>query len=88
MTEGNGVKETPIFRVRLGLLQCAVWENTRQVDERTTRTYQSVTLKRSYKDKDGNWQETTSLGAEDLPTAIHLLGRAMSHVVQSEYPNK
>ena len=65
-----------------------MWENTRQVDERTTRTYQSVTLNRSYKDKDGNWQETTSLGAEDIPAAVHLLWRAMNHVVQGEYLDK
>ena len=81
-------KKAPVYRARLGLLQMAVWEDQREVDVNTTRTYHSVTLKRSYKDKSGNWQETTALGADDVSNAIYLLQKSLAFLCQGEVLNK
>ena len=63
----------PIHKAQLGRISVAVWENESKVDDGVIRTFHTVTLERSYKDKDDNWQTTQQLGGRDIGDAIALL---------------
>jgi len=62
----------PIEKFRARPLELAVWENEGKDGEK----YYTFTLNRSYKTDDGEWKNTTSLRAFDLPVAASLLSRA------------
>jgi hypothetical protein len=59
----------PIAEFRYGLCRTSVWQNQNQDGQ----TRYSVSLQRSYRDKDGNWQTTQSLNRDDLPLMIQAL---------------
>ena len=44
----------------------------------------NVTLQRVYKDKDGNFQHTTSFKANDIPKAVLALSKAYDYLVSEE----
>ncbi|MCP4317904.1 MAG: hypothetical protein GY789_18250 [Hyphomicrobiales bacterium] len=75
------VASTPVHKARIGLLQMAVWENERDMESGGTRTFRTVTLERSYRDKNGNWKSTSQLNVEDLGGAIKLLEDAFNHAI-------
>jgi hypothetical protein len=54
-------KRRPVFEARYGRLRASVW---RQESEKGP--WFNVTLSRSYKDDDGNWQNSSSFGTRDL----------------------
>ncbi|SDO89801.1 hypothetical protein SAMN05216196_11276 [Lutimaribacter pacificus] len=47
----------PIHKIRLGLITATIWDND---------GFYSVDLSRSYRDKDGNWQNTATFSQADL----------------------
>ena len=47
----------PAFKFRLGLITATVWDND---------GFYSVDLSRSYRDKEGNWQNTMTFSHADL----------------------
>lgn len=63
----------PIHRAQLGRVSVAVWENETKFEEGIKRTFYTVTLERSYKDKDDAWQTTHQLSGRDIGDAIALL---------------
>lgn len=44
----------------------------------------SVSLQRTYKDKEGNFQSVTSFGIADVPKAILALEKAYEHMILQE----
>lgn len=61
--------QPPAAKFRLGFVTAAVWRNE--------GGFYSVTLQRSYKEKEGDeWRETDSLGHGDLMNAAKVLTRA------------
>ena len=56
------VSRRPEYTARFGRVEAAVWR--RDLDE--GRTAYSVTLQRSYQDRDGKWARTTSLDEGDM----------------------
>ena len=71
---------TPIKKFSVGGIQLAIWENEGQEN----RKFYSVSFDRRYKDKEGNWKSTTSLGANDLPKAILALQKAYEFIALKE----
>jgi hypothetical protein len=63
---------------KVGRVRAAVWAN-----EGETGVWHSVTLSRLYKDKDGNWQDSTSFFPEDLPLLIKAADQAHTYLYQS-----
>src|SRR5262245_35198675 len=61
----------PDYKAHYGRVQAAVWR--RETDGRTTY---SVSLTRSYRDKQDQWQRTTSLDEDDLLPAAKALDDA------------
>ncbi len=59
----------PAFKTRYGRVEAAVWD--RDLEE--GRKVYSVTLQRSYQDKEGQWQRTSSLDENDLLPAAKAL---------------
>ena len=86
MNTGNG--NLPEKKFSTGAITATVWKNkgvSRNTGENTE--YNTVSLQRSYKDKDGKWQTTTSLRINDLPRASLVLHKAYEYLVLREHDN-
>lgn len=71
-------KATNAKHIRAGCVEVTVWENGKG-----EKVYKSVTLQKNYKDRDGNWQRTASLKANDIPKAIVALEKAYETIILS-----
>lgn len=60
----------PTETLREGALKAAIWRN-----ESETGAYHTVTVARTYKDKDGNLQDTSSLRGKDMLSLAELARR-------------
>jgi len=67
---------------RAGSIVATVWGNEYKDGEKLYINY-SVSVKRSYKDKDGNWADTTSFRVNDIPRVQLVLQQAYSYLVVS-----
>ena len=79
ITEG---KQLPEKRFSTGAINVSIWKNngtSKQTGE--VVEYNTVKLDRRYKDKEGNWQSTSSLRLNDLPKAALVLSKAYEHLV-------
>lgn len=65
----------PEKKFRAGGITATIWKNTLKDGDRSFDV-RSVNLERSYKDKEGNWQNTTSMRSADLPRAILVMQKA------------
>lgn len=76
-------KPHPTHKARLGPLQLAIWENDYQTEEGELRTFHTITLERSYKDKNDEWHKTSQLRESDLGEAIALLQHSQQFLVKT-----
>ena len=67
-------KNPPVETLREGPLKAALWRN-----ESERGAYHSVTLARTYKDREGQLQETSSFRAKDMLGLSELARRAHHH---------
>lgn len=67
-------KPRPVEALREGPLKAAIWRN-----EGENGAYHSVTLARTYKDKDGELRDTNSFRAKDMLGLSELTRRAHHH---------
>lgn len=70
----------PQKKFSAGGISAAIWSN-HIVVEGEERELQTVSLERSYKDKDGSWRTSHSLRISDLPKAQIVLQKAFEHLV-------
>ncbi|MAG91450.1 hypothetical protein CMO83_02140 [Candidatus Woesearchaeota archaeon] len=81
-------KNTPEKKFSTGAITATVWQNIGK--NRTTGEpveYRTVSFQRRYKDKDGNWQSTSSLRVNDLPRANVVIQKAFEYLVLRENVN-
>ena len=71
------MSNAPAKKFRIGFLTAAVWKNDGQ-----DRPFYTVDLTRSYKDKDGEYQNGTSLNHADLLNGAHLLQKANAWIME------
>lgn len=71
----------PVKKYRAGAVSATVWNNPGKPIEGKEYSYSTISLERSYKDKDGAWQTTNSLRINDLPRAEVVLHRAYEFLV-------
>lgn len=57
----------PAQKLRLGLITATIWDND---------GFYTIDMARSYKDSQGQWQNTTSYSHSDLLNLSHLVRRA------------
>ena len=67
----------PVGEVKLGRIRAAVWANEGEGGPRY-----SVTFSRLFKDKDGNWKDSTSFSREDLPLLMKVADRAHTYLYE------
>ena len=65
----------PVKKLQDGLLHLAIWE--RETDK---GNFYSVTYERRYKNKDGEWTGTKSLGEDDLLGMAELMRQAYKEI--------
>ncbi|MBU2541740.1 MAG: hypothetical protein KJ593_07535 [Candidatus Omnitrophica bacterium] len=81
MKMGDGNK--PEKKFSTGAISATVWKNARNIKGKDVE-YCSVTLQRRYKDNNGDWQSSSSLGVNDLPKAVLVLEKAFEYLVLKE----
>ena len=76
-------QQTPLARYKAGQVSSAIWENLVQSQGKTLKILKA-TVQRRYKDKNGQWQSTTSFNRNEIPLAIHCLQQAISKIVEMQ----
>ncbi len=77
----------PERKVRAGGIVATVWLNKGQNARGEEAEYRTISLERSYKDKDGQWQSTNSFRLNDLPKATAVLQKTYESLVLNEQPS-
>ena len=77
-------QQMPVAKFRAGQVASAVWQNTIQVKGKAI-TVLKATVQRRYKDKDGNWQSSGSLGRNEIPLAIYCLQKAFEKIIETQH---
>lgn len=80
-TEKNVAANLSLKKFRAGAIIATVWSNQTKDGE---GEYKTVSLERSYKDKEGIWKYTSSLRTADLPRASLVLQKAFEYLALSE----
>lgn len=84
MNQINVDKNTPEKKFRASPIVATIWTNEIQTKDGETRLYRTVSLERTYKDKDGVFKSTTSLRVHDLPKASLVLNKAYEYITIKE----
>lgn len=69
----------PEIVFRHGCCSAAVFENEYERGEDTFHV-KSVAFTRSFRDKEGNWQQSSSLSVNDIPKAVLVLNKAYEYL--------
>ena len=72
----------PEITFRHGSCSASVFENQFDRDDEKI-TIRSVSFQRSYRDKEGIWQTTSSLKVNDIPKAVLVLNKAYEFLTTS-----
>ena len=83
----NETRNVPEKKFSTGVITATVWQNQGKGRNGEAVAYRTVSLQRRYKDKQGNWQSTTTLRVNDLPRASLVLDKAYEHLVLKEMQN-
>ncbi len=78
-TVAQAMTNMPERKFRAGAISATVWKNQAENGE-----YRTISLERSYTDKDGAWKSTNSMRLNDLPKAKLVLEKAYEFLVLAE----
>jgi hypothetical protein len=76
---GGIMAERPTKTYKAGSITASIWNNHGAKGD-----YQTVTLERRYKDKDGNWKNSNALRVPDVPKAQLVLNKAYEKLTLEE----
>ena len=71
-------------RITSGAVSATIWQNELKLKTGESAVFKTITLQRSYKDKDNKWQHTSSMRLNDLPKAALVLNKAYEYLVIRE----
>lgn len=77
------MENKPAKKFRAGTISATVWKNTVVRDGKEVE-FPTVSLQRSYKDKEGQWQQSNNLRRDDLPKAMLVLEEAYKELSLAE----
>jgi hypothetical protein len=77
----------PEKKFRAGAVSATIWLNKGQTNSGEETEYRTITIERSYTDKEGKWQSNNSLRISDLPKATIVLQKAYEHLVLNKQDN-
>ncbi|MFT4312892.1 MAG: hypothetical protein ACMXYA_00625 [Candidatus Woesearchaeota archaeon] len=70
-------------RFSAGSISATIWSNEKYVNGQQV-TLHSISLQRSYKDKDGSWKNSANMRFADLPKAQLVLDKAYEFLALNE----
>lgn len=73
----------PKKTIKAGAVSANIWENTIEKNNKSM-TITSVSVQKSYKDREGMWQHTGNLGINDVPKAMLVLQKAYEDMALSK----
>ena len=73
-------KNLPEKKFRAGAISSTIWANKAKREGKEV-TFMTVSLERSYTDKQGNWQSTTTMRSADIPKAALVLQKAYEYIM-------
>lgn len=76
----NVNKNTPERKFRASPITATIWTNEAKGKDGATNLFRTITLERTYKDKQDAWKTTNSLRVNDLPKAVLVLNKAFEYV--------
>lgn len=71
----------PEKKFSTGAVSATVWKNSGTSKTGEETEFRTISLSRSYMDKDGSWKTTSSLRLNDLPKAALVLNKAFEYCV-------
>ncbi|MBW2976362.1 hypothetical protein KY347_02865 [Candidatus Woesearchaeota archaeon] len=74
----------PEKRFSTGSLTATVWQNQGVSKAGEEVSFRTVSFQRRYKDRNGDWQSTSTLRVNDLPQASLVLQKAYEYLVMKE----
>ena len=74
----------PKRKINIGTVKCTVWEN----ETKTGKKVNSFNFSRSYRDQNGDWQESQSFNAQDLPVLLVMIQSICNALAQGSTPKK
>ena len=74
----------PEKKFRAGGVSATIWVNKGHAQTGADTEYKTVSLERSYTDKEGKWQSTSTLRVNDVPKAAAALQKAYEYLVLQE----
>lgn len=81
VAQNQGAGNKPEKKIRAGPISATIWKNNLNSKDGQPFEVRSVSIERGYKDKDGNWKNTSSLRLNDLPRAKLVLDEAFKYLV-------
>lgn len=76
------VGQQPVAKIKGGNnISVALWENQIQTKAKTV-TMIKATLQKRYKDKNGDWQTSTSYSKADIPDMVFCLQKAFEKMIE------
>jgi len=69
----------PEKTIRAGAIEASIWLN-----EAENGQFKTISLSRSYKDKEGNWKNSGILRQNDIPKAMLVLNKAYEYLALAE----
>jgi hypothetical protein len=80
-------QQLPVAKFKAGQVSAAIWENEVQMPRGAVKILKA-TVQRRYKDRNGEWQSSTSFSRNEIPLAIHCLQKAFERIIeiQNEEP--
>ncbi|MBU0470511.1 MAG: hypothetical protein KKA62_01140 [Nanoarchaeota archaeon] len=77
----ENIGNAPEKKFKAGTISATVWLNRSNKPNGESSEYRTISLERSYKDREDKWQSTNSLRTNDLPKAKVVLQKAYEFIV-------
>lgn len=77
-------KKLPEKKFKIGAISATIWANEVTTKDGKKAVYKTISFERRYKDKNDEWQKTTSLRVNDLPKANLVLSKAYEYINLNE----
>jgi hypothetical protein len=74
-------QQLPLAKFKAGQVSSAVWENQIMSQGKVLKILKA-TIQRRYKDKNGQWQSTTSFNRNEISLAVHCLQQALTKIIE------
>jgi hypothetical protein len=81
-------KNMPEKKFSTGAVSATIWRNTTKDKTGKDIEYRTISVQRTYKDNDDQWQTTSTLRVHDLPKALLVLNKAYEYIVLKDMVSK